>query len=174
MQLPQKLTHNMQTFLYFIIAIASIGMLFLIIKHAKNQKKEVFLLDFKPFTQTAGVNLELLRLINDHRINKAIQPVREELHLHEEAVNHAIYMQGQKKASHDNALARRKYFLNNGFKTYGEITSFGYTKPESLFKAYLKSENHKKIIENPSYNCVGIYTCFDGGKMYNCVVFGGS
>lgn len=156
----------MQTIIYILVAIVLIVVLFFLKK--KKVSKSSFKIQFTPVYVTTGVDKELLNLINQYRSNE----VTEEYNLKLAAKKHAINMLTARKASHNDALGRKKYFLDGGFKAYGELAAYGYTSAESLFKAYLKSDKHKQIIDNPIYNCIGIYTCLnDEGKMYNCIIF---
>ena len=73
------------------------------------------------------------------------------------ADNHTNYMVETGKISHDNFDNRSQYLINNAnAKSVGENVAFGYSSAEGVFSGWLKSESHKRVIENPYYTHFGI------------------
>lgn len=117
------------------------------------------------FINLKGLDLEFFKLLN----NKNLIP---EYNLTNEANKHVDYMIESNQANHHNALGRKKYFLDNGFKRYAEIVSYGYSSVESTFNAYLRSEKHNNVLKDVEYNYVGVSLKKVNGKIYSVIIFG--
>lgn len=103
-----------------------------------------------------GKSKELLDIFNNYRDSLGLQLVKPEKELTSYAISHCYFMESEGKASHSNILWRKGLFLKQGYKNYDEVVAEGYTKPEFLFKAYLRSEGHANILKKPIWDWVGI------------------
>lgn len=115
---------------------------------------------------------ELLFIINQHRLKIGLKSVIAEATLTEIAKNHCDYMVLKKEPSHEGFSDRAFMALSLGFKNAIEVVSFGYATNEGLLKAYLRSPEHKKAIESPKVNYVGIGKVEDDeNRSYNTIFF---
>ena len=114
---------------------------------------------------------ELLFLINQHRVELGLIPVESETSLTRISEEHCAYMVSQGKASHDNFPKRASEILELGFENVMEVVAYGYVTNKGLLNAYLRSPSHKKAIEFPKVNFIGISKIKDEkNKCYNVIV----
>ena len=114
---------------------------------------------------------ELLFLINQHRLELGLDPVKSEASLTKISEEHCDYMVSQGKPSHDNFATRASSLLELGFKNAMEVVAYGYSTNKGLLNAYLRSPSHKKAIEYPGVNFIGISKRKDEkNKCYNAIV----
>jgi uncharacterized protein YkwD len=105
--------------------------------------------------QAKSIEIEILELINDHRLNLGLNPLSDMGIIKSQAYNHTSYMLAQNSISHDNFFYRKSFLQNNaGANLVSENVAFGYTNAESLVYAWLNSEGHRANIE-------GDFTNFD-------------
>jgi uncharacterized protein YkwD len=158
----------------YAIIIAVLGFGYLIYSGAKKKQTDLVYTDYKPTIQNYNEDLyNLLSIINIYRAENNLQTVIPDVLLTELAEEHTSYMFVKGKASHDNYPLRLKEILENNFKATAELTSYGYTSNESLFKAYLKSPKHKEKIDSNDFNYIGIAKQLDSkGKIFNTIIFG--
>lgn len=131
------------------------------------------LIDYTPVESSLTLfESALLKEINNHRTLIHVRTVEPERECRAWATEHVKYMISKGKPSHDGAYKRRYELLRRGFSSYGENVAYGYTSAGSMFLAYLKSDGHRKVIEDPKYNYVGIKTLKDEkGRNYNALIF---
>ncbi len=104
---------------------------------------------------TKQIEIEIMELINDHRISLGLNVLGDMDQIKAEAYGHTDYMIDQSEISHDNFYQRRANLINEvGASNVGENVAYGYSSPQSVVNAWLNSEGHKYIIE-------GNYTNFD-------------
>lgn len=104
-----------------------------------------------------GLENEILSLVNIHRESIGLNRVSVLTPAYSEATNHTKYMIDQGKISHDNFEIRSRNLMTTASaKVVLENVGAGYTTAESLMKAWLNSELHKKNIENPSVQYMGV------------------
>ena len=105
--------------------------------------------------QTKTIEVEVLELINSHRINIGLQPLNGMSTIKAEAFGHTDYMIENDEVSHANFFQRKNNLMNNvGALTVAENVAYAFSTPESVVNAWLNSEGHKNVIE-------GDYTDFD-------------
>jgi uncharacterized protein YkwD len=105
--------------------------------------------------QPKSIEIEILELINDHRLNLGLMPLSDMGIIKSQAYNHTTYMLQQNSISHDNFFIRKSFLQNNaGADLVSENVAYGYTNAESLVNAWLNSEGHRANIE-------GNFTNFD-------------
>ena len=105
--------------------------------------------------ETKTIEVEILELINNHRLSLGLNPLQEMSIVKSVAFTHTDYMVDNDQISHANFFTRSNYLKSNvGAKTVSENVAYGYSSAESVVKAWLRSEAHKENLE-------GDYTNFD-------------
>ena len=105
--------------------------------------------------EAKAIEVEILDLINDHRLSLGLNPLIDMPVVKSVAYSHTDYMVDNNVVSHDNFFARSNYLKSNaGAKKVSENVAYGYSSAESVVKAWIRSEGHKANIE-------GDYTNFD-------------
>ena len=107
-------------------------------------------------TQEAkSIEVEILDLINNHRLSLGLNPLAEMNLVKSVAYSHTDYMVDNDEVSHHNFYSRSDYLKSNaGAERVSENVAFGYSSAESVVRAWIKSEAHKANLE-------GDYTNFD-------------
>ncbi|SFZ95137.1 Cysteine-rich secretory protein family protein [Flaviramulus basaltis] len=101
------------------------------------------------------IEVEVLELINNHRVSKNLPALLKNEHIRTQTSNHTKYMIDNSSASHDNFFKRKEYLTTHiGAKKVSENVAYGYSNAESVVNAWLKSDSHKLNIE-------GNYTHFN-------------
>jgi len=122
--------------------------------------------------ETKTIEIEILELINNHRISIGLNSLAKMNSIKAQAYGHTDYMIDKSKISHDNFLKRSNTLKNNpGALRVSENVAYAYSSPESVVNAWLRSEGHKNVIE-------GDFTNFDisaekdkDGKWYFTNIF---
>ena len=101
------------------------------------------------------IEVEILELINNHRLSLGLNPLAEMDVIKSVAYSHTDYMVDNDEVSHHNFFTRSNYLkLNAGAEKVSENVAFGYSSAESVVRAWIKSEAHKENLE-------GDFTNFD-------------
>jgi len=101
------------------------------------------------------IEVEILELINNHRLSLGLSPLAEMNIIKSVAYSHTDYMVDNDEVSHHNFFTRSNYLKSNaGAQKVSENVAFGYSSAESVVRAWIKSEAHKANLE-------GDYTNFD-------------
>lgn len=104
---------------------------------------------------TKIIEIEIMELINAHRIELGKSALTEMSMIKAEAFGHTDYMIDNNEVSHDNFYQRRNNLVNNaGATQVGENVAYGFSYAESVVNAWLGSEGHRDVIE-------GDFTHFD-------------
>lgn len=122
--------------------------------------------------QTKVIEIEILELINDHRISLGLNVLNNMSTIKAEAFGHTDYMVVNNVVSHDNFYQRKQNLVKKvGATRVGENVAYAYSSAESVVNAWLNSAGHKEVIE-------GDYTDFDiaaeknaEGKWYYTNIF---
>jgi len=122
--------------------------------------------------QTKVIEIEIIELINAHRISVGLNALNSLSTIKAEAYGHTGYMIDKSVISHDNFLARKQNLTNStGASRVGENVAYAYSTSQSVVNAWLNSEGHRNTIE-------GDYTDFDisaekdaDGKWYYTNIF---
>jgi len=111
---------------------------------------------------------ELINEINEYRRQNFLQECSTDNYLSSLAYEHNLYMISQGKPSHDNFNERvADIGLIMNIKTAAEIISYGFMTTEVIVNKWSKSESHRKVLENPSFNCMGLAATFGAnGRLY--------
>lgn len=105
------------------------------------------------------IELEILRLVNDHRISKGLNILEKMNFISKVAKSHSDYMAKTGTVSHENFLQREEKLKSyTAAKSVGENVGFGYSLAEDAVQAWIKSDSHRRIIEKPTYTHFGIST----------------
>ncbi|WP_203255664.1 CAP domain-containing protein [Hyunsoonleella ulvae] len=97
---------------------------------------------------TKPIEVEILELINNHRLSEGLQPLQSMTIIKSTAFTHTDYMADTQTVSHANFFTRSNYLKNNaGAKNVSENVAYGYSSAESVVNAWMRSESHKKNIE---------------------------
>lgn len=103
--------------------------------------------------ESKSIEVQILELINNHRLSKGLNPLKSMTVIKSTAHSHTDYMVDIQKVSHDNFFARSNYLKDNaGAKRVSENVAYGFTKAESVVRAWIKSEAHRKNIEGDFTN----------------------
>ncbi|MEC3908674.1 CAP domain-containing protein [Tamlana sp. 2201CG12-4] len=106
-------------------------------------------------TQTKAIEIEILDLINDHRLSNGLNALKGMNIVKSVAFSHTDYMVDNDQISHDNFYTRSNYLKTNaGAKKVSENVAYGYSTAQGVVKAWIKSESHKANLE-------GDFTNFD-------------
>ncbi|MCK0124716.1 CAP domain-containing protein [Gelidibacter sp. F2691] len=106
-----------------------------------------------PATKT--IEVEILELINAHRISLSLKPLHNLSIIKSVAFTHTDYMVSINQVSHDNFYQRKASLVENAAAIkVSENVAYSYTSAETVVNAWLNSPGHKAIIE-------GDFTDFD-------------
>lgn len=122
--------------------------------------------------QTKVIEIEILELLNNHRLTLGLNALNSLSTIKAQAFGHTDYMIDKNEISHDNFLVRKQNLSNYpGATRVGENVAYAYSSSESVVNAWLNSDGHRNIIE-------GDYTDFDisaekddNGKWYYTNIF---
>ncbi|TJY34027.1 CAP domain-containing protein [Pontimicrobium aquaticum] len=125
---------------------------------------------YVPATKT--IEIEILELINNHRITLGLNALNDMSQIKATAYSHTDYMRDKQEVSHDNFYQRSSSLKNNpGATKVGENVAYGFSSAQSVVNAWLNSDGHREIIE-------GDFTNFDvsaekdqNGKWYYTNIF---
>lgn len=136
----------------------------------EEDKIEAITTSYVPETKT--IEIEILELINNHRIANGMNALNSMRKVKATAYTHTDYMVDTGTVSHDNFYQRSNSLKSNpGAIKVGENVAYGYSSAESVVNAWLNSPGHKEIME-------GDFTDFDisaekdkDGKWYFTNIF---
>ncbi|MGB1309527.1 MAG: CAP domain-containing protein [Oceanihabitans sp.] len=99
-----------------------------------------------PTTKT--IEIEILELINNHRISAGLNSLQSMSAIKGQAYSHTDYMIDQNNISHDFFGNRRSYLVNNvSAVSVAENVAYGYSSAEAVVVAWLNSPSHREAIE---------------------------
>ena len=118
------------------------------------------------------IEIEVLELINNHRLSEGLSPLKSLSIVKSVAHSHTDYMVDNNEVSHANFYDRSNYLKSKaGAKKVSENVAYGYSSAETVVKAWMKSAGHRANIE-------GDFTNFDisaekneEGKWYYTNIF---
>jgi len=80
-----------------------------------------------------AIELEILELINNHRLSMGLNPLEDMQIIKSVAYSHTDYMVDKDEVSHHNFFTRSDYLKSNaGAKKVSENVAFGYSSAESV------------------------------------------
>lgn len=135
-------------------------------------ENEILTEDIATPPQAKPLEIEVLELINAHRINLGLNSLSNNGTVKAVAFTHTDYMVEVNNVSHDNFYVRKQSLqVNENAKVVSENVAYGYTSAHSVVNAWLNSPSHKSNIE-------GDFTDFDisaeqneDGKWYFTNIF---
>ena len=115
----------------------------------------------RPASAVDAAESEFLEVINTYRANQGLPVLKLSPKLSRAADWMSADMGKNKYFSHTDSLGRDPFKRMAAFGyTYSaykaENIAAGYELPEAVFAAWLKSEGHKRNIDNPNYRVIGI------------------
>jgi uncharacterized protein YkwD len=122
--------------------------------------------------ETKAMEVEILELINNHRISLGLSTLNGLDAIKAEAFGHTDYMIDNNEVSHANFFSRKNSLMTHaGAVSVAENVAYAFSSPQSVVNAWLNSEGHREVIE-------GDYTHFDisaeqndNGKWYYTNIF---
>jgi uncharacterized protein YkwD len=105
--------------------------------------------------QAKQIEIEVLELINTHRISIGLNPLENMTDIKAQAYGHTNYMVDTGEVSHNGFYQRKNNLINNvGATRVGENVAYAYSSPQSVVNAWINSDSHRDVLE-------GDYTNFD-------------
>ena len=105
--------------------------------------------------QAKQIEIEIMELINNHRINQGLNPLDDHNTVKAVAYTHTTYMIEVANVSHDNFYQRKQSLQANAdANIVSENVAYGFSSAEAVVNAWINSPSHKDNIE-------GDYTDFD-------------
>ncbi|WP_299520812.1 CAP domain-containing protein [Winogradskyella sp.] len=105
--------------------------------------------------QAKQIEIEIMELINAHRISKGLSVLNDHNTVKAVAFTHTDYMIEVDNVSHDNFFQRKESLqINANANVVSENVAYGFSSAESVVNAWLNSPSHKDNIE-------GDFTDFD-------------
>jgi len=118
------------------------------------------------------IEVEILELINNHRLSLGLSPLKDMMLIKSVAFTHTDYMVDNGEVSHANFYSRSDYLKTNaGAKKVSENVAYGYSSAESVVRAWLKSDGHKANIEGDFSNFDVSAEVNADGKWYYTNIF---
>jgi len=94
------------------------------------------------------IEIEILELINAHRISVGLEKLSFHRTVKAVAFTHTDYMIAAEYVSHDNFFLRKNSLIEKASATVvSENVAYAYSSAESVFNAWINSEGHKENIE---------------------------
>lgn len=110
-------------------------------------------LAYAPAAKT--IEIEILELINNHRIEIGLNPLNNLNIIKSVAFTHTDYMVEINQVNHDNFYQRKNSLIQNaGAARVSENVAYGYSSAQSVVNAWLNSQSHRENLE-------GDFTDFD-------------
>ena len=101
------------------------------------------------------IEIEILELINTHRINLGLAPLNNHEIIKAVAFTHTDYMVESNNVGHDNFFQRKNSLVDNVSATkVSENVAYAFSSAQSVVNAWLNSDGHRENIE-------GDFTDFD-------------
>lgn len=101
------------------------------------------------------IEIEILELINNHRINMGLSALNNHNTIKAVAYTHTDYMVEVDNVSHDNFFQRKNSLIQNASATkVSENVAYAFSSAESVVNAWINSDGHRANIE-------GDFTDFD-------------
>lgn len=112
----------------------------------------------KPYTYTE-LEKEILILVNTHREQSGLNTLQKLDLISNVAYTHTNYMISVNDVNHDNFPVRQRNLVENAqAKAVGENVAYGFNSASGVVKAWINSDAHREILENPNYTHFGIST----------------
>lgn len=118
-----------------------------------NETIDSVTLENAPIAKT--IEIEILELINQHRIEMGLNPLHNLNIIKSVAFTHTDYMVEVNEVNHNNFYQRKNSLIQNaGAITVSENVAYGFSSAQAVVNAWINSDSHRANIE-------GNYTDFD-------------
>lgn len=119
------------------------------------------------------MELEVLSLVNNYRATKKLPALQKLNIVSSVAETHSTYMAETGLVNHDNFSERNSELVQKASaKAVGENVAFGFNSANAVVNAWIKSDSHRKILENNDYTHFGIaIETNDNGRHYFTQMF---
>ena len=118
------------------------------------------------------IEIEILELINAHRINMGLNALNNHDTIKAVAYTHTDYMVEVNNVSHDNFFQRKNSLVQNASATkVSENVAYAFSSAESVVNAWLNSEGHRANIEGDFTNFDVSAEMNNEGKWYFTNIF---
>ena len=164
-----------------IVVVIGIAIYFLKFKKKKSTKKKKSSKDnknnFEPINERkkkhSPIELEAIVLTNEYRVSKGLPRAKRLIVISQIAQSHTKYMIKKGKVSHDNFPQRNTNLMRNAnAKSVGENVSFGYGTAKGAVNGWIRSEEHRKILETKNFTHFGVSIEKDSkGRNYFTLMF---
>lgn len=116
---------------------------------------------------------EILGLVNEYRNSKGLETLKIINLISKEAIGHTNYMINLGEVNHDNFDSRHLKLVKNVSATkVAENVAYGYNSAQAVVNAWIKSDGHRRNIENDQFTDFGISTKQDAnGRNYFTHIF---
>ncbi|SMC42505.1 Cysteine-rich secretory protein family protein [Cellulophaga tyrosinoxydans] len=147
--------------------------LLLVLNSCTKDVFEVTILEETGLENASSNEMELFKLINDHRIAIGKNSLVFNSETYIAASEHSAYMVSQGKLSHDNFnLRASKIEKKTKAKNVSENVAKEYVTNEATLEAWLKSPKHKKNIEgNYTHSALSIKQDVEGNYYFTQIFF---
>ena len=124
-------------------------------------------------TETKTIEIEILSLINAHRLEMGLNALEKMDLVKSVAFSHSDYMVSQNEVSHDNFFSRSDYLKEKAkAMQVSENVAYGYNSAEGVVNAWLNSTEHKANLEGDYTNFdVSAVKCDETGRWYYTNIF---
>lgn len=120
-----------------------------------NMDENVDAITYTEAPQAKQIEIEILELINNHRITIGLNPLTNMSDIKAQAYSHTNYMVDIGSVSHNGFHQRKNNLIANvGATKVGENVAYAYSSPASVVNAWINSDTHRDVLE-------GDYTDFD-------------
>jgi uncharacterized protein YkwD len=117
--------------------------------------EEVSTVNINQVPQAKVIELEIMELINEHRISIGLTPLRNHNIVKSVAFSHTDYMIEVNQVNHDNFFQRKNSLEEHASASrVAENVAYSFNSAEAVVNAWLNSEGHRETIE-------GDFTDFD-------------
>jgi uncharacterized protein YkwD len=117
--------------------------------------EEVTTVNINQAPQAKVIELEIMELINEHRISIGLTPLRNHNIVKSVAFSHTDYMIEVNQVNHDNFFQRKSSLEQHANASrVAENVAYSFNSAQSVVNAWLNSEGHRQTIE-------GDFTDFD-------------
>lgn len=112
----------------------------------------------------------LFNMINEYRIDNNVQKIIPDDVHYELAINRNYENIEIGTISHEKFSKTFRILIHSGLNWAGENLAFGYTKNESVLKAWIKSERHNKNLLREDWVYGGLSIIQDNKYKYYCLI----
>lgn len=105
-------------------------------------------IEYTDAPQAKLIEIEIMELINAHRINVGLNSLNNHNTVKAVALTHTDYMIEADNVSHDNFFLRKQSLqVNASANVVSENVAYGFSSAQSVVNAWLNSPSHKSTIE---------------------------